>query len=100
MITNSESTRVFVSGGATGIGRAICARLARKGHEVVVGYRTRGDEAARVVDEIAGAGGRAVAVPADVSDSGAVSAAFAQFKDKGGIQSLVHTASAPLKDTR
>ncbi|MEN9637329.1 MAG: hypothetical protein RL077_5733 [Verrucomicrobiota bacterium] len=100
MATNTESKRVFVSGGATGIGRAICVRLAREGHEVAVGYRSRAEEAARVVDEITAAGGRALAVAGDVSDAGAMAAAFAQFQEKGGIQSVVHSASAPLKDAR
>lgn len=100
MTTNSEKRRVFVSGGATGIGRSICLRLALEGYEVVVGYRTRAEQAKQVVDEIIGAGGQALVAAVDVSDAAAVTEAFKRFQDMGGIQSLVHAASAPLRDAR
>jgi 3-oxoacyl-[acyl-carrier protein] reductase len=57
-----------VTGGSRGIGRATALELARRGFAVVVGYRTRGVEAARVVAEIERGGGRAIAIAADVAD--------------------------------
>ena len=66
---SSEQTRVaIVTGGASGIGRASCARLLEDGYRLAV-LDLDGDAAA----EAAGAGGIGMAV--DVADAGAVEAA-------------------------
>ena len=55
-----------VTGAGRGIGRAIALRLARDGHAVAVNdVNKAGAEA--VAEEITAAGGRAIAVPADVA---------------------------------
>ena len=58
---------VVVTGGGTGIGRAMCWRFAREGAAVVVNYSKSKSHAEKVVAEIEDAGGRALAVQADVS---------------------------------
>jgi 3-oxoacyl-[acyl-carrier protein] reductase len=58
-----EGRTALVTGGSRGIGRAIAAELASAGAQVVIGYRSGGDEAEKVAGEI---GGRAV--QADVSN--------------------------------
>ena len=58
-----EGRTALVTGGSRGIGQAIAAELATAGAQVVIGYRSGGDEAEKVAGEI---GGRAV--QADVSD--------------------------------
>ena len=58
---------VIVTGGGTGIGRAMCWRFAREGAAVVVNYSKSKSHAEKVVAEIEDAGGRALAVQADVS---------------------------------
>lgn len=62
----------LVTGGARGIGRAIARRLAREGASVCVNYMARADAAESLVADIRANGGRAIAVPADVSDDAAV----------------------------
>lgn len=57
----------LVTGGAGGIGSAVCRALAADGVTVCVGYRTRGSEAAALADEIGGA-----ALFCDVADPGSV----------------------------
>ena len=59
---------VVVTGGGTGIGQAMCLRFAREGAAVVVNYSKSKTQADEVVGEIEGAGGRALAVQADVSN--------------------------------
>ena len=59
---------VVVTGGGTGIGRAMCLRFAREGAAVVVNYSKSKAQADEVVGRIEGAGGRAWAIQADVSD--------------------------------
>ena len=70
-IPQSSSVRVaIVTGGAGGIGGAICSRLASDGFDVVVNYRHNADRANRIVDEINNAyedgRGKALAVEADI----------------------------------
>jgi meso-butanediol dehydrogenase/(S,S)-butanediol dehydrogenase/diacetyl reductase len=60
-----------VTGAGRGIGRAIALRLARDGHAVAVNDVDKATAEA-VTAEIQGAGGRAVAAPADVTDRDAV----------------------------
>src|SRR2546427_1834286 len=62
----------LVTGASRGLGRAIAVRLAREGAAVCVNFLTNEADADRVVDEIRGAGGRAVAVRTDVGDPAAV----------------------------
>ena len=61
----------IVTGGGRGIGRAIAIGLASAGASVAVVARSE-DEITETAGQIAEAGGRAVAVPADVSDTEAV----------------------------
>ncbi|WP_245404198.1 SDR family NAD(P)-dependent oxidoreductase [Gordonia sp. 'Campus'] len=58
-----------VTGGGRGIGAAISRRLAAEGHAVAVNYASGAAAAQEVAGEIVAAGGRAVAIRADVSDA-------------------------------
>lgn len=83
----------LVTGGARGIGRAIAARLARQGAAVCVNYRADSEAAQAVVQEIQGAGGRAVAVAADVADDAAVESMIDRIEFQfGGVSVLVNNA--------
>jgi len=84
----------LVTGSSRNIGRAIALALARDGAAVMVNARTSSDAGARVVSEIASAGGRAAFHAADVSRpsdvDALVSATVAAF---GGLDILVNNAS-------
>jgi 3-oxoacyl-[acyl-carrier protein] reductase len=56
-----------VTGASKGIGAEIAKHLAAEGAAVVVNYASSKAGADRVVDEITGTGGKAIAVQADVS---------------------------------
>src|SRR5512135_3334131 len=84
----------IVTGAGRNIGRAIAQHLATAGAAVVVNARTNKAEADGVVREIETAGGKAIAVLADVADPAAVEAmAQAALKAFGRIDILVNNAS-------
>ena len=58
---------ILVTGASRGIGRAVAVELAA--HDVVVNYHEREDAAQTTVEAVEAAGGSAVAVQADVSQS-------------------------------
>lgn len=58
----------IVTGSSLGIGKAIALAFAAEGAAVTIDYRSHPDEAREVVEEIENAGGRALAVKADVSE--------------------------------
>jgi 3-oxoacyl-[acyl-carrier protein] reductase len=73
----------LVTGGGSGIGRAICLAFAAEGASVAVND-IRGESIEETVSLMGEAGGRALGVPADVSDSSSVhkmfSAILARYK--------------------
>lgn len=92
MSTTPERVAV-VTGASRGIGRAIAERLAADGLLVVVNYATGAAPAEETVAAITAAGGRAIAVAADVADESAVSAMFDRARDElGGVDVVVHAA--------
>lgn len=83
----------LVTGGAQGIGRAVCLRLAAGGAAVGINYLSREAEAQATVKAIRDAGGRAIAVRADVSDAGEVAAMCKRVEDElGPVGLLVNNA--------
>jgi 3-oxoacyl-[acyl-carrier protein] reductase len=88
----------LVTGGSRGIGAAICRALAADGRAVAVNYRSRADDAHSVADSIVAAGGRAVALPGDVSNAEDVARLVADATETlGPVTILVNNAA--LTDT-
>jgi NAD(P)-dependent dehydrogenase (short-subunit alcohol dehydrogenase family) len=84
---------LLITGGSRGIGAATARAAARAGWTVVLSYRAASEAAARVVDEILAAGGRAEAICADVGREADVVALFAHCRDRHGrLDGLVNNA--------
>ncbi len=91
-----------VTGASKGIGAAIASHLAAEGAAVVVNYASSKEGAQRVVAEIAGQGGKAVAVQANVAKQADIERLFAEAKKAfGRLDILVNNAGiyefAPLE---
>ncbi|MBN1675382.1 MAG: SDR family oxidoreductase [Kiritimatiellae bacterium] len=86
----------LVTGAGRGIGRSIGRMLGRGGAHVVLAARTR-QQIEAVAAEIAAAGGRATAVPADVAREEEVDALFSAIREQHGrIDILINNAGIGL----
>lgn len=83
----------LITGGSRGIGAACAKTLANDGFDVIVTYVSRPDGAEKVCQEIKAAGGNAVAVKLDSSDSESVASFFKkEIKGKISLDVLVNNA--------
>jgi 3-oxoacyl-[acyl-carrier protein] reductase len=97
-----EGKVAIVTGASKGIGAAIAKAYAAEGASVVVNYASSKTGAEKVVAEITAAGGKAVAVQADVGKSVDIQRLFADTKAAyGALDILVNNAGiyemAPLE---
>jgi NAD(P)-dependent dehydrogenase (short-subunit alcohol dehydrogenase family) len=88
-----EGRRVIVTGASRGIGAEIARVMAREGAAVVLAARDA-EALARVAAEIEHEGGRALAVPTDVSDPAAVERMVSTaVEELGGLDAAVNNAA-------
>jgi 3-oxoacyl-[acyl-carrier protein] reductase len=90
----------LVTGGSRGIGRAIAVSLADAGAAVAVNYLQQADTAQEVAGRIVTAGGRAIAIAADVSSAAEVARMVSTVEaGLGPIDILVNNAGIGLVRT-
>ena len=83
----------LVTGASRGIGRSIALRLAEDGAAIAVNYAGNVEKAQEVVSKITQAGGKAIAIPADVSQVSELQRLFNQtFESFGRLDILVNNA--------
>jgi 3-oxoacyl-[acyl-carrier protein] reductase len=82
-----------VTGASKGIGAQIARQLAEEGAAVVVNYASSQQDAERVVNEIEGRGGRAIAVRANIAEPAEIPHLFEEARRAfGAIDVLVNNA--------
>ncbi|MCP5149619.1 MAG: SDR family oxidoreductase [Ectothiorhodospiraceae bacterium] len=90
-----------VTGASRGIGAAVARLLGSNGYAVAVNYRAEEAAAQAVVADIESAGGRAIAVQADVSRAGDVRRMFETVDERlGTLTALVNNAGVVGPRTR
>ena len=84
---------LIVTGASRGIGAATATLAAAAGWRVCVNFNSHADEAERVVATIRAAGGKAIAVQADMADEAAIVAMFERCdRELGALGGLVNNA--------
>ena len=92
---------IFISGGASGIGRATSLAFAKAGARVALTYATSADEAREVVNEIEESGGLAFARKTDMTIPAEVEAAFSEAENAlGPVDILFANAGGLLQRSR
>lgn len=93
MTPNNQPRTLIVTGASRGIGASVAKLAAQRGYAVAVNFNAGEPEAKKVVDQIASAGGRALAIQADVSREDQILRLFQTAEhDLGPIKALVNNA--------
>ncbi|MGA1986816.1 MAG: SDR family oxidoreductase [Candidatus Sulfotelmatobacter sp.] len=94
MTSKQNLGTLIVTGASRGIGAAIATLAGERGYAVAVNFATSEGEAKKVVNEIVAAGGRAIAIQADVSREEDIVRMFETAeRDLGPIKALVNNAA-------
>lgn len=97
-MTDLSGKTAIVTGSSRGIGAEVAKNLAAEGAAIVVNYRQKAPRANKIVAGITEAGGRAVAVGADLtSDEGAQALVDAALENFGSLDILVLNASGGME---
>src|SRR6267378_2797666 len=92
-----DGRAVLVTGGSSGIGRAIALAVARAGADVALTFRTNETGAREVAREVDALGRRAVVMPLDVTDEGSVRSLGSTARDAlGRLDVWVNNAGADI----
>ena len=87
-----DGKNVFLTGASRGMGREIARGLAKEGASIALVARTESN-LKELAEELAGLGGRAIAIPTDVSDKAQVKEAVKRARDEfGEIHILINSA--------
>jgi 3-oxoacyl-[acyl-carrier protein] reductase len=97
---SSREGSALITGASRGIGAAIARGLAADGWAVGVNYRSDREAADTVVAEIKGDGGRAVPLPADVTEPDAAEQLFAELEQHFDrpVLTLINNAGISVDD--
>lgn len=93
-----NGVRALVTGSSRGVGADTAKILAEAGAKVVINYRNKAARANKLVDEIVGFGGHALAVGADLTESSSLDAMFTTVREElGGLDLLILNASGGME---
>ena len=87
---------MIVTGGSQGIGEAVARLAAARGYAVALTYQSNKALADKVIADIAAAGGKAIAIRAEMADEASILALYRQVDETlGTVTALVNNAGTP-----
>ncbi|MCX7521554.1 SDR family oxidoreductase [Microbacterium sp. STN6] len=93
-----DGARVLVTGSSRGVGADTVRYFAEAGARVVINFRNKQARAEKLADSIRAAGGTAITVGADLTDTASVKAMFDTINEQfGGLDILVLNASGGME---
>jgi NAD(P)-dependent dehydrogenase (short-subunit alcohol dehydrogenase family) len=96
-----EGRRALITGGDSGIGRAVAIAFAREGADVAISYLSEDDDAAETVRWIEEAGRQALALPGDLTEPKACREVVKRTVEEfGGLDLLVNNLAAHWEEER
>lgn len=88
----------IITGGDSGIGRAVAIAFAREGADVVISYLNEHEDAESTADLVRQAGRKALVIPGDISDEDHCKMIIRKtVKELGGIHVLVNNAAFQME---
>ena len=101
VMTSASRPVLLVTGGSRGIGAATVRLAAARGYDVCINYRSNADAAERTAEDVRRAGGRAIAVQADIAVEPDVVRMFESCDaGLGRLSALVNNAAILETQTR
>jgi NAD(P)-dependent dehydrogenase (short-subunit alcohol dehydrogenase family) len=92
-----QGKKALITGGDSGIGRAVAIAFAREGADVVISYLNEHDDAKETAKWVEQAGRKAILAPGDIKDPAFCEALVKRTLDElGGISVLVNNAAHQL----
>lgn len=89
-----DGKRALITGGDSGIGRAVAIAFAKEGADVAIAYLEEHDDAARTASLVEQAGRRCLRLPGDLADAELCRAAVGRTADTlGGLDVLVNNVA-------
>ena len=89
-----KGRKALITGGDSGIGRAVAIAFAREGADVLISYLNEDEDARETARYVEEAGQKAVIVPGDISDEAHCKQLIQQAVDElGGLDILVNNAA-------
>jgi NAD(P)-dependent dehydrogenase (short-subunit alcohol dehydrogenase family) len=86
-----DGMRALITGGDSGIGRAVSVAFAKEGADVAIAYLSEHDDAGRTAELVDGEGRRSVRIPGDLSQPEHCAEAVQRTVDElGGLEVLVN----------